>query len=192
MTISLADKRALKRYFAQIRVKSNAEIGSYCWIWTGPTVKGGYARFKVGDRKVMVHRWAYQFFVGPIPYGKEIDHFLCKNPSCVRPEHLRPATPVENVNNGKTHNAVKTHCIHGHEFTEENTYWGVVRKRGKAYQTRVCRACKRRHQQQASRHVTNRPASKATKAEAQARATVTQAQANRGVIRIRARRDAAA
>jgi hypothetical protein len=158
-----------------------------------------------------VHRWAYQFFVGPIPYGKEIDHFLCKNPSCVRPEHLRPATPVENVNNGKTHNAVKTHCIHGHEFTEENTYWGVVRKRGKAYQTRVCRAChRRRHdtpevieanrkrrqalrqQQQASRHVTNRPASKATKAKAQARATVTQAQANRGVIRIRARRDAAA
>ena len=32
----------------------------------------------------------------------------------------------------------KTHCINGHEFTEENTRWRVKKNGGRM---RVCRAC---------------------------------------------------
>lgn len=35
-------------------------------------------------------------------------------------------------------NRAKTHCIHGHEFTEENTMWFGPDKR-----LRYCRTCKR-------------------------------------------------
>jgi hypothetical protein len=57
--------------------------------------------------------------VGPIPEGLTIDH-LCKNPGCVRPDHLEAVTMRENIRRGSW--ASRTHCINGHEYTEENTY----------------------------------------------------------------------
>ena len=38
-------------------------------------------------RRVRVHRWAYEHYVGPIPYGYEIEQ-ICHNAFCARPEHL--------------------------------------------------------------------------------------------------------
>jgi hypothetical protein len=37
-------------------------------------------------------------------------------------------------------NAAKTHCIHGHEFTPENTYW-ITTHPGKLW--RHCKECQR-------------------------------------------------
>lgn len=52
--------------------------------------------------------------------------------------NLRWGTPSDNgldtVRHGRNPNALKTHCVNGHEFTPENTY---VRKAG----GRNCRAC---------------------------------------------------
>lgn len=72
--------------------------------------------------------------------GYELDHVVCDTPGCVRPDHLRPSTTRENVlrgRSGSAENARKTHCIHGHEFSLENTQ---IDRNGK----RVCRACGRR------------------------------------------------
>lgn len=88
------------------------------------------------DRLLMVHRIAYELAVGPIPVGLVIDH-LCRNHSCINPEHLEPVTNVENVMRGESawaRNARKTHCKRGHEFTDENT----IRRNG----TRSCRQCR--------------------------------------------------
>lgn len=42
------------------------------------------------------------------------------------------------------HNAKKTHCPKGHEFTDENTIREVIYNRnGKAYEGRRCRTCRR-------------------------------------------------
>jgi hypothetical protein len=42
-----------------------------CWGWTGAKNNCSYPTFKVGrhpDRRtVLAHRWAYEYFVGPIP-----------------------------------------------------------------------------------------------------------------------------
>ena len=51
------------------------------------------------------------------------DHFKCWNSLCVNPDHLRPATRLENIFNGRNTYAVRTHCVNGHEFTPENTYF---------------------------------------------------------------------
>lgn len=60
---------------------------------------------------------------------------------CVNPIHLEAVTPYEN-NIGRSAsasaiNARKTHCVHGHEFTPENTYVISGKRRCKTCFARV-------------------------------------------------------
>ncbi|MFJ1788385.1 HNH endonuclease signature motif containing protein [Streptomyces anulatus] len=105
-----------------------------CWTWTGYQDRDGYGQFYFQGRKYLAHRHAYMQLVGPIPAGLVIDH-LCRNPSCVNPAHLEPVTPAENTRRSEP--AMRTHCIHGHEFTAANTYYRISSTRG----VRQCRAC---------------------------------------------------
>lgn len=50
----------------------------------------------MGGKEYVAHRAVYEHYVGPIPEGLELDH-LCKNPPCVRPEHLDPVSHAENI-----------------------------------------------------------------------------------------------
>lgn len=110
-----------------------------CWDWAGSKSDTGYGRFSPRrGRAMMAHRFSYEYFTGrSIPDGFHIDH-LCRNPSCVNPDHLEAVTPRENTMRGvgpSAKNAVKTHCKNGHEFTPENTRtWKGVR---------ACRTCQR-------------------------------------------------
>ena len=107
-----------------------------CWIWDKPHPESGYGQFARGK----AHRWSYEFFVGEIPKGLDLDH-LCRNRACVNPWHLDPVPLVVNVMRGEgpmAVNARKTHCIHGHAFTPENTY-----RPPKRPETRQCIACRR-------------------------------------------------
>ncbi|MEV7013475.1 HNH endonuclease [Streptosporangium sp. NPDC051022] len=107
-----------------------------CWLWAGGLDSHGYGTIKVSGRKYGAHRWSYEYLVGPIPDGLELDH-LCRVRRCVNPAHLEPVSHRENSlrsNSLAAANAVKTHCKNGHEFNETNTYyWGGHR------QCRVCR-----------------------------------------------------
>ena len=96
------------------------------WIWTASTLPNGYGQM---DKKY-AHRLSYEFYVGPIPEGLVIDH-LCRVRNCVNPRHLQPVTQQINMDRGSARQAViasnvkrgkaRTHCLHGHEFTPENT-----------------------------------------------------------------------
>ena len=108
--------------------------GPGCMEWTGAMYRDGYGAFCIGKgRTMLAHRAVYQVYKGVIPEGYHIDH-LCSNKRCVNVLHLEAVTPSTNRLRGRRPNAEKTHCKHGHEFTEANTYHS---SRG----TRNCRRC---------------------------------------------------
>ena len=116
---------------------------SGCWVWHGSRTPLGYGRFWFG-RGQQAHRVSYEYHVGPIPEGLHIDH-LCRNTSCVNPDHLEPVTPRENILRGigvSAKNARKIHCPVGHPYTPENTY---IAPNGS-------RKCKRCHKEYLRKH----------------------------------------
>ena len=122
--------------------------GCECLLWTRSTDRKGYGRMGIGghgSRKVPVHRVAYELEVGPIPDGLVIDHVKdrgCTHRNCANVAHLEPVTNEENLRRGKRPGPpigpIKTHCLRGHEYTPENTYWFPGRPRA-----RSCRTCMR-------------------------------------------------
>lgn len=101
-----------------------------CWIWTGAHIRGYGQVSRKGhpQRTLLAHRWAYEYIVGKIPDGLQLDH-LCVTPACVNPAHLEPVTQQENLRRAAER---KTHCRNGHLRSPENT---IGRKKLR------CRAC---------------------------------------------------
>lgn len=112
----------------------------------------GYAVITKGGRQLKAHRAMYELKVGPIPDGYVVDHTChntdptctswvhCLHKRCVNPEHLEAkpnrANLMDSPHSTGSRNAAKTHCPHGHEYTEENT---IVNSKG----SRVCRICRK-------------------------------------------------
>ena len=58
-----------------------------CLLWNGELTDKGYGIFWYKGKHIMAHRCSYELFVSEIPKDKQIHH-ICKNKSCVNPEHL--------------------------------------------------------------------------------------------------------
>jgi hypothetical protein len=101
------------------------DVTDTCWLWTGARTTSGYGNFYVAPGSpVVAHRVAFELLLSPIPDGMQLDH-LCRVRLCVNPDHLEPVTSAENNRRSTSPTAVnarKTHCIYGHEFTDENIY----------------------------------------------------------------------
>jgi hypothetical protein len=76
---------APKRFWSKVQQHGD------CWTWAAYTMPNGYGHFD----KQYAHRWAYEYMVGEIPAGLELDH-LCRRRNCVNPFHLDPVTHAEN------------------------------------------------------------------------------------------------
>jgi hypothetical protein len=121
-------------FVAKVRV--NVETG--CWEWAASLNMGGYGQYVLRRRHYVAHRFSYEQLAGPIPKGLHLDH-LCRVRHCVNPEHLEPVPQRINTLRGigfAAQNYRKTHCVNGHEYNAENTYW---RREG----WRMCRPCSR-------------------------------------------------
>lgn len=134
-----------QNFWAKVQKEGHSQSwnGTPCWLWLGSDNGHGYGHYSHrGEGRLVTkgsHRIAWELLRGEIPNGYTIDH-LCRNHSCVNPDHLEPVPHGVNLLRGNTlnaTNAAKTHCDHGHEFTPENTYRAPNG-------TRHCRACGKR------------------------------------------------
>lgn len=71
-----------------------------CWLWTGYINDSGYGETNIASagrwRHAKAHRMTWEKVHGPIPDGMHVDH-ICRERSCVNPDHLRVVTPRENA-----------------------------------------------------------------------------------------------
>lgn len=132
-------QRANSTKSAQLRLALRSAPGENgCIVWIGARHEDGYGVLNVGGRRVYAHRFAWELKHGAIPAELVIDH-LCRNPPCVNTAHMELVTIGENVRRSPIAGRTRippTHCKHGHEFTDANTYRDKDGHRG-------CRACKR-------------------------------------------------
>ena len=77
----------------------NIDPKTGCWNWQGSKTKLGYGRISLNGKPVMAHRFFYEMHKGKIPEGYTLDH-LCRNSSCVNPDHLEPVLHAENCRRG--------------------------------------------------------------------------------------------
>jgi hypothetical protein len=122
--------------------------GKGCWEWLGSKCINGYGRMRVDGKLVQAHRLAYELFVGPAPANLTADH-LCRNPSCVNPEHIEFVTIRDNTLRGigpSARNATKRECMRGH-----SDWKTVIRPNGTP--RRYCAECTRVQQREKYRRI---------------------------------------
>lgn len=121
------------RLMSKVRISENG-----CWLWRAYRTKDGYGHFSIADRMLEAHRVAWELDRGAIPAGLEIDH-ICKNPSCVNPQHMELVTHAENLRRGDGWGGKhfkKQTCIHGHAMRR-------VFLPGAKRHRRICDECRR-------------------------------------------------
>lgn len=134
--------------------KFQPEPNTGCWLWTYALNPNGYGQHapKYGVN-IPAHRAMYEAVKGRIPAGLELDH-LCRQRSCVNPDHLEPVTHTVNVRRAVAPdrkiggrgfggaNLQKTHCPQGHPYSGPNLR--IVRAgRCSTATGRQCRECAR-------------------------------------------------
>jgi len=95
------------RFLTMIRIGELNE----CWLWQGALNDNGYGQFSItrdGKQcKTVAHSFMYQFIVGPIPDGLQLDH-LCMVRACCNPLHLEPVTQSVNLRRAAAARAVSS------------------------------------------------------------------------------------
>lgn len=127
-------QRVLDRIWDRVDMSGGPDA---CWPWKLSIGSHGYGQvgwMGTGGRGMTTAmRATWTAIHGPIPDGLQIDH-LCRNRPCCNPAHLRLLTLSENSSN--TSRLLRTECLHGHPYDEQNTY---ITKQG----WRRCRTCAR-------------------------------------------------
>lgn len=120
-----------------------------CWLWTGSLTTKGYGQYGLNNKRA--HRLAWFFTYGTWPAQDGLDH-LCRIRHCVNPAHLEEVSTSTNLHRGEPNwkkQKNKTHCVNGHLFDEQNTYWRPDRPT-----QRLCRQCGKESQRR--RYALNR------------------------------------
>lgn len=86
------------RKTAEERFWPMVEKTAGCWNWLASKSRDGYGQFSHNGKITGAHRFAFMLANGPIPNGILIDH-RCHSRGCVNPDHLRPATNKQNLEN---------------------------------------------------------------------------------------------
>jgi hypothetical protein len=75
--------------------------GDGCWLWLGSVDEDGYGRLRLTiDRRrvwMKAHRVSWALDRGRMPGPRMLIRHRCDTPGCVRPNHLRRGTQLQNV-----------------------------------------------------------------------------------------------
>jgi hypothetical protein len=102
-------------------------------LWQGHLNSDGYSVLRHQGGNLSGHRFVYELEVGPIPEGMVLDH-ICHAPACVNPNHLRPVTTKQNVENFGGMHANNTSGYRGVSFHKPSGLWHArARHEGRNY-----------------------------------------------------------
>lgn len=119
-----------------------------CWIWLGNVGTNGYGRTSTAVHgATSAHRAMFIEHNGALPRGVILDH-LCRQPTCVNPDHLDPVSHRENIARGASSWKLTETCRSGrHDITNpENVY---THPGGATAGKRQCRPCRLESQRRA-------------------------------------------
>jgi hypothetical protein len=89
----------LQRFWAKVQKPSLPEFmapaGGFCWVWTGEKSDKGYGLFNARTGRYRAHRLSLYLAIGD--YGDLLVLHSCHRPACVNPNHLRPGTVRDNL-----------------------------------------------------------------------------------------------
>jgi hypothetical protein len=81
-------------------IDRSTRLENGCWEWQGPRWGGSdkrlYGAINYLGKTRSAHIVSYMIFKGEVPEGMDIEH-TCQFPRCVNPEHLQPATRLQNI-----------------------------------------------------------------------------------------------
>jgi hypothetical protein len=99
----------VERFWEKVDRRSDDE----CWPWMAALGGDGYGLLgRGGGKSVLAHRFSYEFLVGAVPEGLQLDHLChtadsscaggrsCTHRRCVNPAHLEPVTSAVNKARG--------------------------------------------------------------------------------------------
>jgi hypothetical protein len=150
-TCALKDAAYNERWIERVKAKCIVNENG-CWIWQGfchpfrnmKPGQRGYPGGAYGSKSCRVHRRMLEVKLGKLlPTEIQACH-TCDTPPCCNPDHMYPATNQQNHLDGAKRKRMqgqnKTQCVHGHEYTPENTY---LDQRPGGGGSRHCRMCAR-------------------------------------------------
>jgi hypothetical protein len=136
---ALLPVRGTNHTFAR-RVFAYVDASGDCWEWTGTIRDDGYGTIGKGGRgagNMVAHKAVRELLVGSYPDEMVHDH-LCRNRSCVNPDHGEIVTPGENTKRGygaSGLNRRRKTCKRGHPLDG--------RSRSGKRTVRYCKICTR-------------------------------------------------
>lgn len=83
-------------FWPKVEIKGSDD----CWIWKGGTGRGGYGKAYDGKLGVTkpAHVLAWELYNNrTIPINKPYGLHTCDTPSCCNPNHIKPGTQAENM-----------------------------------------------------------------------------------------------
>lgn len=96
------------------RIMDRVKFEDGCWLCSLFINHKGYSTVGVRRSVFRSHRVMWELDRGPIPDGLTIDH-LCKNKSCVNPDHMEIVSVAENTARAQCSSFGRGYCKRGHD-----------------------------------------------------------------------------